>query len=103
MNYLRVDHHNPSPLKREKVYAILSCMQIRLTQQFRVNPDSLRENHPGGSQTEFLTVYSIVNSLALNIPQISSVKILIEGRETMTIAGHIDSRFPFKANMILVR
>jgi len=65
--------------------------------------DSLRENHPGGSQTEFLTVYSIVNSLALNIPQVNSVKILIEGRETMTLAGHIDSRFPFKANMILVR
>ncbi len=65
--------------------------------------DALRENHPGGSQTEFLTVYSIVNSLALNIPQVNSVKILIEGRETMTIAGHIDSRFPFKANMILVR
>lgn len=65
--------------------------------------DALRENHPGGSQTELLTVYSIVNSLALNIPQVTSVKILIEGRETMTIAGHIDSRFPFKANMILVR
>jgi spore germination protein GerM len=65
--------------------------------------DALRENYPGGSQTELLTVYSIVNSLALNIPQVTSVKILIEGRETMTIAGHIDSRFPFKANMILVR
>ena len=65
--------------------------------------DALRENHPGGSQTELLTVYSIVNSLALNIPQVNSVKILIEGRETMTLAGHIDLRSPFKANMILVR
>ncbi len=65
--------------------------------------DTLRENHPGGSQTELLTVYSIVNSLVLNIPQINSIKILIEGRETITIAGHIDSKAPFKANMILVR
>ncbi|MFO7560273.1 MAG: GerMN domain-containing protein [Desulfobacterales bacterium] len=65
--------------------------------------DALRENHPGGSQTELLTVYSIVNSLVLNIPQINSIKILIKGRETITIAGHIDSRSPFKANMILVR
>ena len=65
--------------------------------------EALGENHPGGSQTELLTVYSIVNSLALNIPQVNRVKILIDGRETMTIAGHVDSRFPFKANMILVR
>jgi spore germination protein GerM len=65
--------------------------------------EALRENHPGGSQTELLTVYSIVNSLALNIPQVNRVKILIDGREIMTIAGHIDSRFPFKANMMLLR
>jgi len=65
--------------------------------------DAIRENHPGGSRTELLTVYSIVNSLALNIPEVNRVKILINGSETMTIAGHIDSRFPFQANMILVR
>jgi len=65
--------------------------------------NALRENHPGGSQTELLTVYSIVNSLALNIQQVERVKILIDGGETMTIAGHIDSRFPFQANMTLIQ
>jgi spore germination protein GerM len=61
------------------------------------------DNHPGGSNSEMLTIYSIVNSLVLNIPEVKSVKILIEGRESLTLAGHVDIRFPFKANMLLVR
>ena len=65
--------------------------------------ESVSENHPGGCKTEILTVYSLVNSLILNIPEIDSVKILIGGREAMTLAGHMDLRFPFKANMLLVR
>jgi spore germination protein GerM len=65
--------------------------------------ESVSENHPGGCKTELLTVYSLVNSLVLNIPEIDSVKILIGGREAMTLAGHMDLRFPFKANMLLVR
>jgi spore germination protein GerM len=61
------------------------------------------QNHPGGSNSEMLTIYSIVNTLVLNLPEVKSVKILIEGRESMTLAGHVDIRFPFKANMLLVR
>ncbi len=65
--------------------------------------EAVRDNHPGGSQTELNTIYSIVNSLVLNIPQIEKVKVLIGGRESETLAGHIDLRFPFKANMLIVR
>ena len=65
--------------------------------------ESVSENHPGGCKTEILTIYSLVNSLILNIPEIDSVKILIGGQEAMTLAGHMDVRFPFKANMLLVR
>ncbi len=60
-------------------------------------------NHPGGCRSELMTIYSLVNSLVLNIPGIDSIKILIEGRESETLAGHIDLRFPFKADMLLVR
>ena len=63
----------------------------------------IRENHPGGVATELLTVYSIVNSLILNIAEIEAVKILIEGQESMTLAGHIDLQQPFEANMLLIR
>ena len=65
--------------------------------------DTLQERHPGGIRSEFFSVYSIVNSLVLNVPEITKVKILIAGREAQTLAGHIDIRFPFKANMLLVR
>jgi len=63
----------------------------------------IREKHPGGCKSEIITIYSIVNSLILNIPEIDAVKILIDGRESMTLAGHIDLRFPLKADMLLVR
>ena len=65
--------------------------------------ESVTAHHPGGAKTELLTIYSIVNSLVLNIPEIDAVKILIGGREAATLAGHIDLRFPLKANMLLVR
>lgn len=63
----------------------------------------IADNHPGGVQTEYLTLMSIANSLILNIPEIKRVKILIEGRESQTLAGHIDLSQPFSANMMLVR
>ena len=65
--------------------------------------EAIKENHPGGSESELITIYSIVNSLILNIPEIDAVKILIEGNESMTLAGHVDLRFPFEANMLLIR
>lgn len=64
---------------------------------------ALQENHPGGVDTERLTIYSIVNSLILNIAEIRAVKILIEGQEAMTLAGHIDLQNAAKANMLLIR
>ena len=63
----------------------------------------IRTQHPGGSESELLTIYSIVNSLGLNVPGIESVKILVGGRDAMTLAGHIDLRFPLETNMLLVR
>jgi spore germination protein GerM len=63
----------------------------------------IMENHSGGAKSELLTIYSIVNSLILNIPEVEAVKLLIDGREVSTLAGHIDLRSPFKANMLLIR
>ena len=63
----------------------------------------IQEDHPGGAATELLTVYSIVNSLILNITDIETVKILIEGQESITLVGHIDLQQPLKANMLLIR
>jgi len=56
----------------------------------------LRDLHPGGSRAELLAVYSIVDTLAYNFDQVKRVKILIEGSEIETLAGHIDLRRPLK-------
>jgi spore germination protein GerM len=54
--------------------------------------------HPGGSLAEILTVYSVVNALMENLPAVSGVQILIDGREVDTLAGHVDLRRPLQKN-----
>jgi len=43
-----------------------------------------------GIQSETLAVYSIVNSLAENIPVVKRVRVLIQGQEVETLNGHAD-------------
>lgn len=43
-----------------------------------------------GIQSETLAVYSIVNSLAANIPTVKRVRILVQGQEVETLGGHAD-------------
>jgi len=64
---------------------------------------SVKENHPGGVRAEMMTVYSIVNTLILNVSPVERVKLLLDGQEADTLAGHIDIRYPLKADMLLVR
>jgi spore germination protein GerM len=64
---------------------------------------AFRENHPGGCRLEQLTLFSVVNTLALNVPGIDRVKILIDGAEAQTLAGHLSLEFPFTADMLLTR
>ena len=59
--------------------------------------------HPGGSSTELLTVYAIVNAITANLPSIQRVQILIDGREVDTLAGHVDLRRPLERDFSLVR
>jgi spore germination protein GerM len=50
--------------------------------------------HGGGALDEILTVYSVVNTLTDNLPAITAVQILVDGREVDTLAGHVDLRRP---------
>ncbi len=52
-------------------------------------------NHPGGSSAEELTVFSFSQTLIANFPAIKTVKILVEGREVQTLAGHLDLTIPY--------
>jgi spore germination protein GerM len=64
---------------------------------------SLTREHPGGSSSEMLTLYSIVNTLAFNIDDIHRVQILIEGRTIDTLAGHMDCRQPVVPNIKIIK
>jgi spore germination protein GerM len=60
-------------------------------------------DHPGGSSAEIMTVYSIVNSLTTNFPQIKRVQILVEGKEIESIAGHLSLMKPISSKADLVK
>jgi len=50
--------------------------------------------HGGGTVDEILTIYAIVNALTSNLPAVTGVQILVNGREVDTLAGHVDLRRP---------
>lgn len=56
----------------------------------------ITSGHTGGSLAEILTVYSLVNVLTENLPAVTSVQILIDGKEADTLAGHVDLRRPLQ-------
>jgi spore germination protein GerM len=48
------------------------------------------DGHRSGILVEELTVLSLVHTLATSVPGISRVKILVDGKERETLAGHAD-------------
>jgi len=48
------------------------------------------DGHRSGVLSEELTVASLVQTLSANLPGILKVKILVEGKERQTLAGHAD-------------
>jgi spore germination protein GerM len=54
--------------------------------------------HSGGSVSELLTIYTIVHALTANMPAVTSVQILAEGREIGTLAGHVNLQRPLAPN-----
>ena len=53
--------------------------------------------HPGGVFAERLTIAAIVNTLMYNFPEITHVRLFVEGEPRETLAGHV------RANGLLVR
>ena len=63
----------------------------------------LIDDHPGGTASEMATLYSMANTLALNLQEIKRVKLLIDGREFTTIKGHVDTREPILPDRDLIK
>jgi hypothetical protein len=62
-----------------------------------------RNKHTGGALDELFTIYAIVDAVTVNLPVISRVQILIEGKEVDTLAGHVDLRHPLEKNLKWVK
>ena len=60
------------------------------------------EGAGGGSETELITVYSVVNSLAVNFPAVKRVQILLEDKPRSTLWGHVDLTRPLPPDMTLL-
>lgn len=58
------------------------------------------DQHRSGILSEQLTVNSLVETLARNVPGISRVNILVEGQTRDTLAGHADLSESFDVNAV---
>ena len=63
----------------------------------------IAEGQPGSVTAEALTVLSIVDTLTLNLDDVSRVQILVAGQPRETLAGHLGTAGPFSADMALIR
>jgi germination protein M len=59
--------------------------------------------HTGGTLDEALTVFSIVNAVTVNLPDIPAVQILVDGHAVDTLVGHLDLRHPLGRSLQWVR
>ena len=57
----------------------------------------------GGTLDEALAVYAIVNALTTNLPDVTAVQILVDGKEVDTLAGHVDLREPLGRSSAWIR
>jgi len=53
---------------------------------------ALADGHRSGIMVEDFTVMSLIDTLTASLPQVEQVKILVEGKERETLAGHADLR-----------
>jgi len=58
-----------------------------------------RQAVAGGSKSELLVVYSIVDSVTANFPAVKKVQILVEDKPVRTLAGHVDLSRPLGPDM----
>lgn len=84
--YLEEDSPHPIPAGSEirNVYLVDPGMAV-----IDANP-ALADKHRSGVLVEELTVISLVQTLSANVPGINRVKILVDGKERETLAGHAD-------------
>lgn len=62
----------------------------------------LADKQPGGTEAEIHTVYSIVNTVTYNFPQLKRVQILVNDQEVDSLNGHLDLGHPLGEDLSMV-
>jgi len=96
----------PADDQRSAIPAGTTVRNVFLTENGEAYVDlggTIVSGHGGGSLDEALAVYAIVNALTTNMPNVTSVQILVEGKEVDTLVGHLDLRFPLGKALEWVR
>ncbi len=62
----------------------------------------LVSDHIGGTAGELATIFSLVNSITINLPEIKQVHILVDGEERDTLKNHLDLRRDFIQDLSIV-
>ncbi|MBI1922160.1 MAG: GerMN domain-containing protein [Geobacter sp.] len=58
---------------------------------------------PAASSAEITAVYSIIDTLCFNFPQVKKVRFLVAGKEAQTLKGHLDLRGALEPDYTLVK
>lgn len=85
----------PSRTTLQNLTVVDSLVQVDFSRE-------LIDAHPGGAQSELLTVYGLTDTLAVNFPHLRQVQILVEGTPVATLKGHVDLRQPVYPDFSLV-
>jgi len=94
-----------TPVAEPLVSAIPTGTAIRavfLTDKGEAFVDLSREvvtAHSGGTLDELLTVYTVVDALTDNLPGVTAVQLLVDGKQVDTLVGHVDLRTPLTKNL----
>jgi germination protein M len=65
--------------------------------------DEFVSSHPEGSSEDLATVFSIVDSLTYNLPEIKRVRFLVGGEEREALNSHLDLRRAWLKDMSIVK
>jgi hypothetical protein len=77
--------------------------QLQAAPSGMYSPIPAGTGHTGGSLDEALTVFALVDAVTVNLPDVSGVQVLVDGKEADTLAGHIDLRHPLKRSLKWVK
>ena len=89
----------PIPKGTELISAFWDKTNQRIYANFS---DALIENHPGHTLSEWATIYSIVNTVVAQTPQIEEVQILVNGQPIREDRFNWDWSLPFKPDELFL-